>query len=92
MFLLIRHFTYGLEKIRTDLYALGLMVRVILMDFEPYVRKTKSSNKLSIGRREHGVGGHPSDSFIGTKVTSGVELMNCSIVKIMLEFKWCSKI
>ena len=68
------------------------MVGVILVDFEPSVRKTKGINKLSIRCCEHSVGGHPSDSVISMKNACGIELMNGSLVKIMLKCKWSSKI
>ena len=92
LFLILSHFTERFEKIRIDISALGHMVWVILMDFETGVRETKGSNKLRIRCREYGVGGHPSDSVIWTKVTCGIELMDGSLVKVMLKCKWGSKI
>ena len=92
LFLYVIQSGYQFEKIRTDLNALGPMVGVILVDFEPGVRKPKGINKLSIRCCEHSVGGHPSDSVIRTKKACGIELMNGSSVKVKLKSKWSSKI
>ena len=92
LFLRVRQSFYRFEKICTDINALGPMVGVILVDLETGVRKPKCGNKLRIRCREHGVGGHPSDSAIWTKITCVIELMNGSLVKVMLKCKWSSKI
>ena len=91
MFLLISQVWYGFDKINTHIGALGSMFGVIIVNFEPGVRKTKGSNKLSIGSRELCVRGHPSNSVIGTKETCSIELMNGGLVKVMLKCKWSSK-
>ena len=92
LFLYVSQSCYRFEKVSTDINTLGPMVGVIIMDFETGVRKPKGSNKLSIRCCEHGVGGHPSDSVIWTKIACGIELMNGSLVKVMLKCKWGSKI
>ena len=90
LFLYVSQSFYQFEKIRTDLNALGPMVGVILVDFEPSVGKSKCGDKLSIRCYECSVGGHPCDSVIRSKVTCGIKLMDGSVVKIMLKGEWSS--
>ena len=85
MFFNVRQSWYRSKEIRTDRNALGLMVGVILVDFEPSVGKSKGSEKLSIRCCECSVGGYPCDSVIRSKVTCGIKLMDGSVVKIVLK-------
>ena len=48
LFFNVRQSWYRSKEIRTDRNALGPMVGVILVDFEPSVGKSKGSDKLSI--------------------------------------------
>ena len=61
------------------------------MYLESIIQKPKSSDKLSISGSELGVRGHPGDGLVRSKETCGIELMDCSLIEVMLKGKRSSK-